>query len=69
MKEQLFNEVDNILAKVDIAHFVQFSLLCNVFKKLSAAGVRNRICGKGVKVLLIKYKGNKPRPLVATCFQ
>ena len=37
MKEQLLNKVENNVAKGEIAHFEQFLLLPQCFKKSSAA--------------------------------
>ena len=44
MKEQLLNKVENIVAKVEIAHHEQFLLLSQCFQNMSAAKAPESVC-------------------------
>ena len=53
MREQLLNEVENIVTKGEIAHYEQFLIQPQCFKKLSAAEVsKASVCGKWFKLNL-----------------
>ena len=49
MKTYLFNRVENIVSKGEIARFEQFLLLSQSFQKSSAAEASESVCGKDLR--------------------